>query len=166
MGNFEIFGLQFAGSLLVYALIARWYVAPRLATMPLSAALQPLLLHHATRTVGMTLLVSAVVGPGVPRAFALQVAYGDLVAAVLALVSIAALRARASYAIALVWIFNIEGFADLLNALAQGIRLNVASTPLGAAWYIPTYAVPALLVTHIMMFSMLLKPRPGRKPVR
>ncbi|TMI75727.1 MAG: hypothetical protein E6H05_05745 [Bacillati bacterium ANGP1] len=166
MGNFEIFGLQFAGSLLVYALIARWYVAPRLATMPLSAALQPLLLHHATRTVGMTLLVSAVVGPGVPRAFALQVAYGDLVAAVLALVSIAALRARASYAIALVWIFNIEGFADLLNALAQGIRLNVANTPLGAAWYIPTYAVPALLVTHIMMFSMLLKPRPGRKPVR
>ena len=166
MGNFEIFGLQFAGSLLVYALIARWYVAPRLATMPLSAALQPLLLHHATRTVGMTLLVSAVVGPGVPRAFALQVAYGDLVAAVLALVSIAALRARASYAIALVWIFNIEGFADLLNALAQGIRLNVANTPLGAAWYIPTYAVPALLLTHIMMFSMLLKPRPGRKPVR
>ena len=166
MGKFEIFGLQFAGSLLVYALIARWYVAPRLATMPLSAALQPLLLHHATRTVGMTLLVSAVVGPGVPRAFALQVAYGDLVAAVLALVSIAALRARASYAIALVWIFNIEGFADLLNALAQGIRLNVANTPLGAAWYIPTYAVPALLVTHIMMFSMLLKPRPGRKPVR
>ena len=166
MGNFEIFGLQFAGSLLVYALIARWYVAPRLATMPLSAALQPLLLHHATRTVGMTLLVSAVVGPGVPRAFALQVAYGDLVAAVLALVSIAALRARASYAIALVWIFNIEGFADLLNALAQGIRLNVANTPLGAAWYIPTYAVPALLVTHIMMFSMLLKPKPGRKPVR
>ncbi len=166
MGNFEIFGLQFAGSLLVYALIARWYVAPRLATMPLSAALQPLLLHHATRILGMTLLVSAVVGPGVPRAFALQVAYGDLIAAVLALVSIAALRARASYAIALVWIFNIEGFADLLNALAQGIRLNVASTPLGAAWYIPTYAVPALLVTHIMMFLMLLKPRPGRKPVR
>ena len=166
MGNFEIFALQFAGSLLVYALIARWYVAPRLGTMPLSAALQPLLLHHATRTLGMTLLVSAVVGSGVPRAFALQVAYGDLVAAVLALVSIAALRARASYAIALVWIFNIEGFADLLNALAQGIRLNVASTPLGAAWYIPTYAVPALLVTHIMMFSMLLKPRPGRKPVR
>jgi len=166
MGNFEIFGLQFVGSLLVYVLIARWYVAPRLATMPLSAALQPLLLHHATRVLGMTLLVSAVVGPGVPRAFANQVAYGDLIAAVLALVSIAALRARASYAIPFVWIFNIEGFVDLLNALTQGIRLNVASAPLGAAWYIPTYAVPALVVTHIMMFSMLLKRKPGRKPAR
>src|SRR2546427_12865389 len=109
MGNFEIFGLQFAGSLLVYALIARWYVAPRLATMPLSAALQPLLLHHATRILGMTLLVSAVVGPGVPRAFADQVAYGDLIAAVRALVSIAARRAPASYAIPPGSTFRLEG---------------------------------------------------------
>lgn len=166
MGNLEIFGVQFAGSLLVYALVARWYVAPRLAAMPLSAALQPLLLQHATRTLGMTLLVTAVVGPGVPRAFALQVAYGDLIAAVLALVSIAALRIRASYAFGLVWIFNIEGFIDLVNALTHGIRLNVANAPLGAAWYIPTYVVPALLVTHIMMFSMLLKRGPARKSTR
>src|SRR5205809_7568881 len=101
MGNFEIFGLQFVGSLLVYALVARWYVAPRLATMRVSAALQPLLLHHATRILGMALLVSAVAGPGVPRAFADQVAYGALIAAVLARVCLAAVGARASYAILL-----------------------------------------------------------------
>ncbi len=162
VGNFEIFGVQFAGSLLIYGLVARWYIAPRLATMSLTAALQPLLLQHATRTLGMTLLVSAVVGPGVPKAFAVQVAYGDLIAAVLALLALAALRARASFALGLVWIFNIEGAVDLLNALAYGIRHNVASAPLGATWYIPTYVVPALLVTHIMMFSMLLKRRDAR----
>ncbi len=159
MGNFEIFGLQFLGSLILFTLIARWYIVPRLAKMPLSAALQPLLLHHTTRTLGMTLLVSTVVGPGVPQAFAVQAAYGDLIAVVLALLSIAALRTGARYALALVLIFNIEGFADLLNALVYGISHNVVSAPLGAAWYIPTYAVPALLVTHIMMFSMLLKRR-------
>lgn len=159
MGNFEIFGLQFAGSVLVYTLVARWYIAPRLAKLSLAAALQPLLLHHTTRTLGMTLLVSAVVGPGIPRGFAVQAAYGDLIAVALALLSIAALRTGAGFALALVWIFNIEGFADLLNALAYGIRLNVANTPLGAAWYIPTYVVPALLVTHVMMFSMLLTRR-------
>lgn len=63
MSNFEIFGLQFLASLLVYALVARWYIAPRLASLSLAAALQPLLLLHATRTLGMTLLVDAVVGP-------------------------------------------------------------------------------------------------------
>jgi hypothetical protein len=134
--------------------------------MSLATALQPLLLHHATRTLGMTLLVTSVVGPEVPRAFAVQVAYGDLIAVVLALLSIAALRTGASFALAIVWIFNIEGFADLLNALAYGISHNVANAQLGATWYIPTYVVPALLVTHIMMFSMLLKRGPAKSPAR
>jgi hypothetical protein len=160
MSNFEIFGLQFLASLLVYALVARWYIAPRLASLSLAAALQPLLLLHATRTLGMTLLVDAVVGPEMPRAFAVQVAYGDLIAAGLAMLSIAALRSGASFALPLVWIFNIEGFVDFLNVFAQGLRYDVANAPLGAAWYIPTYFVPALLVTHIMIFSLLLKRRP------
>jgi len=89
-------------------------------------------------------------------------AYGDLVAAGLALFSIAALRMGARFALALVWIFNIEGFVDFLNAFVQGLRHDVTSAPLGAAWYIPTYFVPALLVTHIMIFLLLLKRRPAR----
>ncbi len=161
MGNFEIFALQFAGSILVYALVARWYIAPRLAKMSLVASLQPLLLHHVTRTLGMTLLVSSVVGPGIPQAFAVETAYGDLIAVGLALLAIAALRTGAGFALVLVWIFNIEGSADLLNALANGLRFNVVNTRLGAAWYIPTYVVPALVVSHIMIFSMLLKRRPA-----
>lgn len=144
MNSFQMFGLQSLGSLLVYALVARWYIAPRLGTLSLAAALQPLLLLHATRTLDMTVLVSAVVGPEVPRAFAVQVAYGDLVAVGLALFSIAALRMRARFALALVWIFNIEGFVDFLNAFVQGLRHDVTSAPLGAAWYTPTYFVPAL----------------------
>jgi hypothetical protein len=82
----------------------------------------------------MTVLVSAVVGPEVPRAFAVQVAYRDLVAVGLALVSIAPLRMRARFALALVWIFNVEGFVDFPNALVQGLRHDVTSAPLGAAW--------------------------------
>lgn len=157
MGNFEIFGLQFAMSTLVYALIARWYVAPRLAPLPLRDALIPLLLLHSLRHLGMTVLVTAVVSADVPREFTVPLAYGDLLAAGLALLSIAALQARLGFATAPVWIFNVVGFADLLNAFYQGTRLDVTRYQLGAAWYIPTFVVPALLVTHIMIFSMLLK---------
>ncbi len=159
MGNFQIFGLQFIVSVFVYALIVRWYVAPRVAARPLRQALQPFLLLHSLRTLGLTLLVTAVVSPDVPRAFATQVAYGDLIATGLALLSLAALRAGWSAAIPLVWIFNLEGFLDLLNAFYAGIRLDITRYQLGAAWYIPTFVVPSLLVTHIMMFSMLLKRR-------
>jgi len=83
-------------------------------------------------------------------------AYGALLAALLALLAIVALRARWPIALALVWLFSAVGTLDLLNALFQGNRLQVQ---LGAAYYIPTVAVPALLVTHAMIFVMLVTRR-------
>jgi hypothetical protein len=149
-----IFGLQVLLSLVGYSLIARFYVAPRLAALPLSAALTPLLLLHAFRHVGLVFLVPTVVGSALPAAFAVPAAYGDLLAALLALLAIAALRNSWTLAIPLVWLFNIEGTLDLLNAFYQGLINNVL---LGAAYYIPTFAVPALFVTHAMIFAMLLR---------
>src|SRR5262249_48614594 len=82
--------------------------------------------------------------------------HGDLVAALLALVAIVALRARWPGAIPLAWIANVVGTLDLLYAVYQGISHDVGPH-LGAAWYIPTFAVPALYVTHFMIFEMLVK---------
>jgi len=152
--TFQIFGLQFLLSLIAYSLIAGWYIVPRLATLPLGAALTPLLFLHAFRHVGMVFLVPTVVGPALPAAFALPAAYGDLLAAVLALLAILGLRGQWRSARMLVWIFSVVGTVDLLNALYQGARLGVE---LGAAYYIPTFAVPALLVTHAMIFMRLVK---------
>jgi hypothetical protein len=152
----QIFGLQFVLSLVLYGLLARWYVAPRLAPLPLASALMPLLVLHASRFLGMVFLVPSVAGGPLPSEFAVAAAYGDLLAALLAFASIAALRAGWAMAIPLVWLFNLEGTLDLINALAQGLRHQVQ---LGAAYYIPTVAVPALLVTHAMIFSMLLTKR-------
>jgi len=64
-----------------------------------------------------------------------------------------ALRTGWARALALVWLFNILGAVDLLNALRHA---NVV-TDFGAAWYIPTFFVPLLLVTHFMIFARLLR---------
>lgn len=149
-----IFGLQVLLSFVGYALIARWYVTPRLAGLSLRAALIPLLLFHSFRHLGMVFLVPTVVGPSLPAAFAVPAAYGDLLAALLALLAIAALRMEWIVAIALAWIFNVVGLLDLLNAFYQGLTNDVL---LGAAYYIPTFAVPALVVTHVMMLQMLIR---------
>lgn len=149
-----IFGLQVLLSLAGYTLVARWYVAPRLAALSLPSALTPLLLFHSFRHLGMVFLVPTVVGPALPPAFAVPAAYGDLLAALLALLAIAALRLEWTLAITLVWVFNIVGLLDLVNAFYQGLRNDVQ---LGAAYYIPTFAVPALLVTHAMIFAMLIR---------
>jgi hypothetical protein len=154
MTTLQIFGMQFLLSLILYALIARWYLAPALAALPLASALTPLLFLHAFRHMGMVFLVPAVVGGALEPAFAIPAAYGDLLAALLALLAIVALRARWPAALALVWLFNVVGTLDLLNAVARGVRLGVS---LGAAYYIPTFVVPALFVTHAMVFAMLVK---------
>ena len=79
--------------------------------------------------------------------------YGDLLAGVLALLALVALRTDWRGTIALVWVFNVVGTVDLVNAL----RHADAIPNLGAAWYIPTFVVPLLLVTHVMIFARLLR---------
>ncbi len=153
MDTLAIFGLQLILSLIVYALIAKWYVTPWLAEKPIHQALIPLIFPHAFRYMGMVFLVPGVVARPLPGAFATPAAYGDLVAAVLALLALIALRTGWARALALVWLFNIVGTVDLLNAL----RHADAVPDFGAAWYIPTFLVPLLLVTHFMIFARLLR---------
>jgi len=152
MGPLEIFGLQLVLSLVVYALVAKWYLAPWLAGKPIEQALMPLIFPHALRHIGLVFLVPGVVATQPPGFFASAAAYGDLVSGILALLSLIALRSGWSLALLLVWVFNIVGALDLLNALRHA---DVVPS-LGATWYIPTFFVPLLLVTHVMIFARLL----------
>ena len=162
MDALAVFGLQLALSLILCSLLARWFLAPWLKEKTRSQALFWLTLPHATRYVGMVFLVPGVVSPSLPHAFAAAAAYGDLAAGLLALVVLIALRNRWAGSTVLVWLFNIVGTVDLVNALSHA----QAVPHLGAAWYIPTFWVPVLLVTHAMMFARLLgKPaRQGSEP--
>ena len=146
-----IFGVQFVLSLVVWGLIAKWLLAPWLESKSPHDALFWLTLPHAFRYMGMVFLVPGVVAQPLPSAFAIPAAYGDLVTGVLALLALIALRTGWARALALVWLFNMVGTVDLLNALRQA---NVVRD-FGAAWYIPTLFVPLLLVTHFMIFARL-----------
>jgi len=55
-------------------------------------------------------------------------------------------------------VFNVWGTIDLLHAIYQGqIGARIGAELLGAAFYIPTVVVPALLVTHALIFWLLLR---------
>ncbi len=153
MDTQAIFGRQFFLSLVVWGQIAKWLVTPWLETKSPHQALFWLTLPHAFRHLGMVFLVPGVVAQTLPGSFAAPAAYGDLVTGVLALLALIALRTGWRGALALVWVFNVVGTVDLLNALRQAN----AVPDLGAAWYIPTFFVPLLLVTHFMIFSRLLR---------
>jgi hypothetical protein len=151
-----LFGIQFTLSLVAYALIGFWYVAPRLSRLPREAALVPLLWVHAFRVVGGTILAPGAVDAGVPMDFRVMVGYGDLATAFLALVALIALRARFPGAVALVWLFIIVGMLDTVNAIIQSVRYSVFNYGLGVNWVIVTAYVPALLVSSLLIFMQLL----------
>src|SRR5262249_47093928 len=97
-----------------------------------------------------------VVSPSLSPAFAVPAAYGDLVAAVLADIATLALAARVSWAIPIVWVFNVWGSIDLLHAIYQGqIRLGIDPGSLGAAFFIPTVVVPLFLFSLGVFFCVL-----------
>ncbi len=155
MDTQAIFVLQFFLSVVVWGVIAKWSLTPWLERKSPRETLYWLTLPHAFRHIGMVFLVPGVVVQPLPGAFANPAAYGDLVTGVVALLALIALRTGWAGALALVWLFNIIGTVDLLNALRH---VNVVAD-FGAPWYIPTFLVPALLVTHFMIFARLLKRR-------
>jgi hypothetical protein len=119
-----------------------------------------LVIPHTFRFVGLSFLIPGVVSPSLSPAFAIPAAYGDLAAAILAGIATLALAAGASWAIRIVWVFNVWGTVDLLHAIYQGqIGVGIAPGSLGAAFFIPTVVVPPLLVLHGLIFWLLLRAR-------
>jgi hypothetical protein len=159
MNAVMIFWLQLLSSVLVISLVTAWYVWPYLSKLPRYSALIALLFVHVPRYVGMTLLVPGMIDPTLPGTFVSSAAYGDLVEAALALASIFALRGHWRFVIPLVWVTNIWGFADLLNGVRGVLQLNVPSFALDTIWYIYTFYAPLVLVSHVLIFRVLVKSR-------
>ena len=154
-----VFGISVLLGLVVWGMVVTRYIWPALRGRPRAEALRPVLLLHAFRFVGLAFLIPGVVSPDLPDAFAQPAAYGDLATSLLALLAIATLGSRPGTII--VWVFNIIGTVDLLHAFYQGNRLGVGNAPglQGAAYFIPTVLVPLLLVTHALVFRILLTNR-------
>src|SRR6266446_481861 len=157
MAPIVLFGTQFTFFLVIYAVVAWWYVAPRLSGLPREVALVPLVWVHVFRMVGGTILAPGAVDAAVPMEFRTMIGYGDMATAVLALVALLALRARWSLAIPLVWLFLAVGLLDTVNAIIQSMRFNVFTYGLGFNWVIVTAYVPALLVSSALMIIYLLR---------
>jgi hypothetical protein len=160
MTSNALFALSILMSFLAFGIVTKVCIWPHLRTKDRTAALIPLVIPHMFRFIGLSFLVPGVVSPSLSPAFAIPAGYGDLVAAILAGIATLALAARASWAIPVVWVFNLIGAVDLLHAIYLG-RIGVGIDPgtLGAAFFIPTVVVPALLVTHGLIFWLLLRPK-------
>ena len=149
------FFVSIAFSFITWGMLAARYVWPKLRVLPRADALRPLLILHSFRYIGLAFLVPGVVSADLPAAFAQSAAYGDFIAAMLAMLSLLLLPRNAGFVGA--WIFNLWGSFDLLNAFFQANRSGLSPGQLGAMYFIPTVVVPLLLVTHALVFRILLQ---------
>ncbi len=158
-----VFGLSTLLAFVAWGILIGRHVWPTLRDRPRADALRPLLLLHAFRFIGLAFLVPGVVSASLPAAFARPAAYGDLAASLLAFVALAALSSRIG-TIA-VWLFNLVGTADLLLAFYNGNRTGLGADPgvQGVLFFVPTVLVPLLLVTHLLVFRLLLGADPQRR---
>jgi hypothetical protein len=154
-----VFGINVVFSFGVWGIVTYQYIWPALVIQPRADALRPILLLHSFRFVGLAFVVPGVVSPDLPIAFAGPAAYGDLTTATLAVVALATLQQKVG--IITVWTFNVLGSADLVYAFYQGDRTGVGVAPglQGAAYFITTALVPLLLITHGVVFRLLLQRR-------
>ena len=166
MNALALFGVSILASLMSSVVAARFLLWPRFQNMEPNRALTLLVAPHLfLRFIGLSFLVPGVVSPLLPAGFAIPAAYGDFVAGVLAIVAMLALVKPTSWATTSVWLFNIWGTADLLFGFYQGRQVGIQPGMLGATFFIVTALVPPLLVTHALIFRMLVRAKPQVKPI-
>lgn len=152
--------ISYAVAFLGFGLIAKWYLWPAIKDHAPKTALTPLLLYACLRVNGLMFLMPGLVSRELPRAFAVPTAYGDLAAAMLALLALWPVRAGGPLAVPMVWLFNVVGLLDLIYANISTLKDHVDPTYLGVSYYLAVLNVPAMVVVHIVIFAYLVRRRP------
>ena len=138
-----------------WAIVAKLWWIPWLKDHPFHKGLALLTIPHVFRYIGLSFLITGVTTTSLDPRFAAPAAYGDLIAAALALIALWALMVKSRYSVALVWIFNLFGLIDFLVAVTRGLQYTQPAE-MGATYFIPILAVPPLFITHLLIFWMLI----------
>lgn len=151
------FVVQFAWFVVAWTTVGVVFVVPRLAALPRERAIAVVVAPQMFRVLGVGLLVPNL-APGLPTEFALPTAIGDATTALLAWATLLALHAGSPHARRLAWACTIVGAGDLAIALPHAARIEAARY-LAAQWFVPTVAVPLMIVSHVMTARVLLTRR-------
>jgi hypothetical protein len=157
MDNFIIINLQAVIGTIGIVLGFKWWIQPRVSKLPLQEALLPFVFLNVFRYLGLSFMAKEQFYGGFPSDFLTTVGIWDLSTAVVAIMAAIALKNKWSFAIPLVWIFNIIGFTDLITAFPQFFGLKLYDHDLGFIWLMfVTYGLTTFL-SHIYIFVRLIK---------
>jgi len=160
MSTATIFQIHLALGYVPWLLFVGAYGWPWLKTMDRFEAHRAIATLHSFRFFGLVFIVPGVVGANLPAGFATFAAYGDFATGVLAMVALLTIRIRPLFWLFVV-AFNVVGAVDIIVDYYHGNQLGLAALAgeLGATYMIPMIYVPILMITHVVAFYLLLRPR-------
>ena len=158
MSPSAIFGTQLVLAYVPWLLFFGAFVWPRLKSMDYVQAQRIIASLHSFRFFGLVFILPGVVGPDLPAKFATSAAYGDFATGILAMLALMTVRLRPLFWLFVV-AFHIVGTADLLLNYYHGAEFGLPERAgdLAAAYWIPILYVPALMVTHMLAFYLLVR---------
>ena len=149
--------VQLSTAVVIYSMIAKFYIWPRLQKMALEDALIPLLFVLSFRYIGLIFFLPEILGNPLPSIWAIPVGLGDMITGVLSIIAIFSLRSRNPIGIPLAWTAVMIGTIDFLYAYPVGIPMKIQIG--GPGYFIPILFNPAMFVATFMIFKLLLSNR-------
>jgi hypothetical protein len=147
-------GAQFI-SLFVYAMIAKWYIAPWLKARGRADALIALLWVHVFRYVALQAVSAQRDGFPISDTGVMEIVVGDLGGAILAFATIVLLRYRAGIAIPLTWLLVLETIYDSVSNIRGGVREHLMGAAGGVTWLVLVFFVPMIIVSLALLVWQL-----------
>jgi hypothetical protein len=147
-------------------LLLLFWGQPQFRAWALGESLRVLVAIHITRFVGIYFLILHGRGE-LPYAFAVPGGWGDIIVATAATLLVCFVRPQGK-GLKFYLLWNLLGFLDILMVVFTAARLGLAEPASMAALtrfplsLLPTFLVPIIIATHILLFLRLLHPRADR----
>ena len=160
MSSETLFRIQLVFGYVAWLLCFGTYFWPKLKAMNRSDAHRVIATVHSFRFFGLVFILPGIVGPDLPARFATFAAYGDFATGALAILALLTTKIPPLFWFFVV-AFNLVGATDIIvdycHAIQGGVPATVAQ--LGGAYAIVVLYVPLLMITHVVAFYLLLRPR-------
>jgi hypothetical protein len=156
MSNLTILNLQCVVALGTYAVIFRIYLQPWFKAQPFGPAVLPLLILHAFRYMGLTLIVPGQIDPAISMDALQIMAWGDFASGVTALLAAVAVHHRWSAATALVALFSLVGIGDLITVGYTATNAGIFFANMGTMWFVLVLYAPVMLLAQLYIAYRLI----------
>ena len=156
MDPLVVLSVQCTFSLLVFFLILKWYVAPKITKKTRFDILALLLLVNVFRYLPLSLFMPGQVSAGFPSYLKEIVAHGDFLSGIMALIALLLLKLKKKSAVTFTWLFSVVSIIDMGVVLTLAMSEKVYLLPLGANYFTVSVYVPMLIVIQVLILKILI----------